>query len=277
MKKIAILMALCALAACSPKTFTVVQIADAQLGFDAAIKGQAPGAEYVNDLTYESNLLVQAVEFVNGLNPDVVIFTGDQINLPENSEQWDAFNNIISNINDKVLVRHLPGNHDVYHVKGGIDLSPFASRYGEDRFVHRHDGVCLIGLNSNYIKYDDPREEEQFVWLEKTLSQLEDGTVILIFCHHSFFLTDIDEGDSYFPIQKAKRKRYFDLFSKYGVHAVYAGHLHNNSEGEYNGVEMKTSTSSAYQLGDAQPSVRVIVIKDGVVSEDEMHAFSSEK
>ena len=273
MKKIALLMALCALVACSPKTFTVVQIADAQLGFDAAIKGQAPGAEYVNDLTYESNLLVQAVDYVNELNPDVVVFTGDQINLPENEEQWDTFNDIISNINDNILVLHLPGNHDVYHVKGGIDLTPFSSRYGEERFVYHHDNVCLIGLNSNYIKYNDPREEDQFKWLEETLAQLEKGTVIMIFCHHSFFLTDIEEGDSYFPIQKDKRKRYFDLFAQYGVQAVYAGHLHNNAEGEYNGVRMKTSTASAYQLGEAQPSVRVIVVEDGAILEDEMHAF----
>ena len=100
MRKLIILAALVCMAACSPKTFTVVQIADAQLGFDAAIKGQAPGAEYVNDLTYESNLLVQAVDYVNELNPDVVVFTGDQINLPENEEQWDTFNDIISNIID---------------------------------------------------------------------------------------------------------------------------------------------------------------------------------
>ena len=273
MRKIMMLAALCVLAACTPKTVTIVQIADAQLGFDAAIKGQAPGAEYVNDLTYESVLLEQAVEFVNKLNPDVVVFTGDQINLPEDTEQWDAFNSIISKINDKVLVLHLPGNHDVYHVKGGIDLMPFEIRYGADRFVSHHGNVCLIGLNSNYIKYDDPREEEQYQWLEETLSHLEKGTVTIIFCHHSFFLTDIEEGDSYFPIQKDKRKRYFDLFAKYGVQAVYAGHLHNNAEGEYNGIRMKTATSSAYQLGDAQPSVRVIVVEDGAILEDEMHAF----
>lgn len=277
MKRIALLSTLCALISCSPKTFTVVQIADAQLGFDAAIKGQVPGAEYVNDLTYEATLLAQAVEYVNELNPDVVIFTGDQINLPENTEQWDTFDSIISDINGEIVVRHLPGNHDVYHVKDGIDLTPFACRYGEDRFVYHHDNVCLIGLNSNYIKYNDPREEEQYEWLQKTLSQLEKDTITLIFCHHSFFLTDIEEGDSYFPIQKDKRKRYFDLFAQYGVRGVYAGHLHNNSDGEYNGIAMKTSTSSAYQLGEAQPSVRVIEIQDGVVLKDGMHAFSQKK
>ena len=265
--------ALFVVAACSPKTFTVVQIADAQLGFDAAIKGQAPGAEYVNDLTYEVTLLEKAVEYVNDLNPNVVVFTGDQINLPENTEQWDTFNSIISKINDRILVLHLPGNHDVYHVKGGVDLTPFASRYGDDRFVYHYGNVCLIGLNSNFIKYNDPREEEQYEWLEDTLAQLKSGTTTLIFCHHSFFLTDIEEGDSYFPIQKAKRKRYFDLFAQYGVKAVYAGHLHNNSDGEYNGIKMKTSTASTYQLGAAQPSVRVIVIEKGTILEDEMRAF----
>ena len=36
--------------ACAQKPLVIVQIADVQLGFDAAVKGSVPGAEYVNDL-----------------------------------------------------------------------------------------------------------------------------------------------------------------------------------------------------------------------------------
>jgi hypothetical protein len=51
------------------------------------------------------------------------------------------------------------------------------------------------------------------------------------------------------------------------VDAVFAGHLHASAAGEYNGIPMLTTTSSGYQLGDEHPSVRVIKIEDGVITE----------
>ena len=47
------LLAAAVLFSCSDKPYVVVQVADAQLGFDAAVKASLPGAEYVNDLTFE--------------------------------------------------------------------------------------------------------------------------------------------------------------------------------------------------------------------------------
>ena len=80
---LAVLMAM----ACTNKPIVIVQIADAQLGFDAAVKGSKPGAEYVNDLTFEVECLKAAVAKVNELKPDIVVFTGDQVHLPCNNEQ----------------------------------------------------------------------------------------------------------------------------------------------------------------------------------------------
>lgn len=270
MKKLLIIFAALAASACSPKIYTIVQIADAQLGFDAAVKGQAEGAVYVNDLTYESDLLEKTVLEINTVKPDIVVFTGDQVNYPDNQEQWDLFDEIVSNIRRGVEVYHLPGNHDVLISTGKVDLTPFENRYGDDRFIFSNKKISLIGINSNFIKYDDPREEEQYDWLRTALEQAGDDVLKIVFCHHPFFLTDIDEQDSYFPIQKAKRKRYFDLFADNGVSVVYAGHLHNNAEGEYRGVEMKTATSVAYQIGDAESAYRYIVIQDGKLTSDDM-------
>lgn len=259
MKKIIIISGLLAiLAACSPKTYTIVQIADAQLGFDAAIKGQAPGAVYVNDLTYETECFKVAAEYIRNGKPDMIVFTGDQVNLPLDQEQWDKFNELLTLLPSDAKIMHLPGNHDVLISEGKVDNTPFTSRYGSDRFVYNVGKFCMIGINSNLIKYDDPGEEEQFQWLKTTLEQSGESAVKVIFCHHPFFLTDIDEEDSYFPIQKAKRKRYFDLFADYGVSAVFAGHRHDTYEGEYRGVRMQTATSVAYQIGEAKPSFRLI-------------------
>ena len=251
---------LLAAASCSPKTFSIVQIADAQLGFDAAVKGQEPGATYVNDLTYEKECFERAAESISGLKPEMIVFTGDQIHRPLDQEQWDAFGELLTLLPADALVKHLPGNHDVLISEGKVDSTPFTSRYGEDRFVFIKDKFCVIGLNSSLIMHNDPGEEEQFEWLKSTLEEAGENTVKVIFCHHPFFVSDIDEADGHVAIAKDKRKKYFDLFADNGVSAVYAGHLHHSAEGEYKGVAMKTATSVGYQLGEDKASYRLIYL-----------------
>lgn len=255
---------------CADKPVVIIQIADAQLGFDAAEKAKTRG-EYVNDLTYESELLSVALAEINGMAPDAVVFTGDQVNRPTDVEQLDAFDALAAQIDTESQVLYIPGNHDVIYSDGNVDVTPFTSRYGDDRFVFQNKKYCLVGINSNLIKYDDPREEDQFEWMCDVLSSAGEKTVKIIFCHHPFFMTDIEEEDSYFPIQKAKRQKYFDMFAQMGVDAVYAGHRHDTFEGEYKGIPMKTSTSVAYQIGKAKPSYRAIVIEGGKIVSDDLH------
>lgn len=260
MKKQLLLSIMLVAAACSPKTYTIIQIADAQLGFDAAVKGSVPGAEYVNDLTFETECFRSAAEQIGKEKPDMIVFTGDQIHRPLDQEQWDAFGDLLTLLPDNAVVKHLPGNHDVLISEGKVDSTPFTSRYGEDRFVYYEDDICVIGLNSSLIMHDDPREEEQYEWLKATLEKAGKNTVKVIFCHHPFFVSDIDEEDGHVAIAKEKRRKYFDLFADNGVSAVFAGHLHHSAEGEYRGVAMKTTTSAAYQLGEDNASVRRIVL-----------------
>lgn len=255
------------MSACNDKPFVIVQVADAQLGFSAAEKSQRENSEYVNDLTYEAECLRKAVNMINGMCPDVVVFTGDQVNYPDNDEQWDVFAEIISEIHPSVKVFHLPGNHDVHIADSRVDSSPFTSRYGQDRFIYSENGVNLLGINTNLIKSCDSLETGQMDWLKETLAGTGPDEVTLLFGHHPFFLTDIDEPDSYFPIMKSKRRLYLDMLSDYGVDAVYAGHRHDTFEGEFEGIPVKTTTSVAFQIGDSQPSVRVITVSDGMVSD----------
>lgn len=252
--------------ACSSDPYIIVQVADAQLGFTAADVSQKEGTEYVNDLTYESECLKKAVEMINDIRPDAVVFTGDQVNRAADEEQWTAFAEIISGIDKSVNVFHLPGNHDVVISEGNVDSTPFTSRYGEDRFVFAERGVRLVGINSNLIKYNDPRETEQKEWLSEVL--LKEDEVSIVFAHHPFFMSAIDEEDGYFQIQKEKRLGYFDLFEDKGVDAVYAGHRHNNAEGTYGTMPVRTTTSVAFQIGDARPSIRVITVSDGAIQDE---------
>ena len=255
------------LVSCAEKPYVIVQIADAQLGFTAADKSQKEGTEYVNDLTYEIDCLTKAVSIVNEIKPDAVVFTGDQVNRCNDSEQWDAFARVISKIDPAIKVFHIPGNHDVIISDGDVDTTPFTDRYGEDRFIHVDRGVRLAGINSNLIKYNDPREAEQIGWMKDVLTKDTPEEVSIIFSHHPFFLKNIDEEDGYFQIQKDKRQEYFNICTELDVNALYAGHLHNDSEGSYEGIPVSTTTSVAFQIGPAQPSIRVITVSDGEVSD----------
>lgn len=252
------LLVIAATVACS-KPYVIVQVADPQLGFDADVKSQEPGAVYVDDLTYEVDYLNKAVAQINLIKPDAVVFTGDNVHRTTNEHQWYTLLSVIGRINSEIKTFFVPGNHDVLTTSRGVDISPFAVYIGEERFVYRDRGVNLVGLNTNLIKFDDPREEEQFEWLKKALKKEKSSDVTLVFGHHPFFKENIDEEDSS-QIQKAKRRRYFDLFKLNGVGGVYAGHLHTLREGEYEGIPMRTMTAAAYQLGEAQPSIRIITV-----------------
>lgn len=253
---------------CEKKPYVIVQIADSQLGFTAMVQNEGSSAEYVNDLTYESECLKKAVAYVNKIMPDVIVFTGDQVNISDNQEQWETFAAIISEISEGIKVLHVPGNHDLQIGDAHVDMSQFSSRYGEGRFVHSDSGVNIVGMNTNLIKYDDPVECEQMDWLKTVLSRTTRDEVTLVFGHHPFFETDIDEEDTYSQITQCKRRMYFDVFKEHGVDAVYAGHCHESHSGEYNGIPMKTTTSVAYQLGTSASSVRVITVKDGQLSDE---------
>lgn len=255
------------LAGCTENEYVIVQVADAQLGFAAADRCQREGIVFDNDVTYERDCLLRAVDFINELDPDAVVFTGDQVNYPNIPEQWDAFAEIASGIDEGIKVFHIPGNHDVLIKDSGVDCSPFTDRYGDDRFVHSERGVKLVGINTNLIQYEDDMEYDQVDWLEAVLEKSGKEEITLVFGHHPFFMTDIDEPDSYFPIKASKRREYFELFSVMDVDAVYAGHRHETYDAAYDGIPMKTTTSVAYQIGSSKPSVRVITVKGGTVSD----------
>lgn len=256
------------LLSCAQKPVVIVQIADAQLGFDAAVKGSVPGAEYVNDLTFEIECLKATVAKVNELKPDMVVFTGDQVHLPYDKEQWDAFVQGIADIDPSIEQYHLPGNHDHILKDGTADPQDFIARFGSDRFAVSKRNVNVVGINTSLIYFNSALEQDQMVWLEETLEATDESDVTLIFGHHPFFCENIDEEDTHVQIPKSKRRQYFDYFKSKGVDAVFAGHLHDNRAGEYEGIPMLTTTSSGYQLGTGPASIRVITIKDGQMTEE---------
>ncbi|WP_290541092.1 metallophosphoesterase [Alistipes sp.] len=234
----------------------IMQVSDPQMGFYADNR----------NMDYEIRTLTKTVAAINNLRPDVVVFTGDYVHDVADEGQWMEFLRIVAGIAPSIKTLYLPGNHDVRLKEGSVDVEPYTKRLGADHFCVRVNGNLLTGINSNYLKdeiRDLSKEQNQFLWLTRSLKK--NRRISLVFTHHPFFLRQIDELGGYSTISPEKRRRYFELFRKTGVQAVFAGHLHDNAEASYDNIGMITSSAVGRQLGDALSGVRIIVIKDQTI------------
>ena len=88
---------------------------------------------------------------------------------------------------------------------------------------------------------------------------------IMVFMHHSLFLKDSNEPDEYFNINSERRKKYLELFQKYGVKQVFAGHYHRNSYGKAGDLEMITTGPVGRPLGADSSGFRIVNVKGKIV------------
>lgn len=259
LKKITVIVGLLLLVLVScTNNVTFVQVSDPQFGFISENKG----------IEEETALYSAAVERINKEKPDAVFITGDLIHDRNNKAQWDGFLRITSNIHCK-NVFITPGNHDMGQAPVKTDIDAFVKRFGYDRFSFKYRGNNFIGFNSNLVKAGtDSLEKEQFTWLREKLSDASGSEYIFLFCHHPFFIGDPEEPEEYFNINPVTRKKYLDLFSEYGVDAVFAGHLHRNAYAEAGKLKMITTSSAGKQLGDDPPGFRVIKVRGKVFTQE---------
>lgn len=234
----------------------IVQITDPQFGF---FSNNA-------DFEKETKLYAEAVRQINQIKPDFVVITGDFVNNGRDTLQINEFKRITACIEKSIPVYLSPGNHDLALNPSKQDFEWYDSVYGKgsDRFSFHHKNAHFIGFNSVIIKSDESRKEEkkQFRWLKKELKKTDPADPILLFTHYPFFIGNFSENETYSNQRMQQRIRYFKLFEKYGVDAIFAGHLHNNAEASYGHILVITTNAAGKPLGNAQPGYRLIKIKD---------------
>lgn len=233
----------------------IVQITDTQFGF------------YNNNSTFdkETEQYSAAVNKINSLNPDFVVITGDYVNDPRDIAQISEFKKITNSINKDIPVYLSPGNHDLVDCTEK-DFEFYYSNYGisANRFCFRNKRTTYIGINSVLIKYNiADLEKEQYHWLIDKLENADKSNEIILFTHYPFFINDFNEEETYSNQSLEVRKKYFNLFQKYGVKAIFSGHLHYNSRTEYNNILMISTTSVGKPLGKDRSGIRIIKQNNG--------------
>lgn len=133
-----------------------IQVSDPQLGF----------ISLTADFTPEEHLMGQITTEINRLQPDFVVFSGDLVHWFDNEQLWDGFKRMCAQIDKKIPVYYLPGNHDVSGDASPESVETFVERFGSDRFVHRGRSYTVIGYNSNNVKNRTAASESEYEWIE---------------------------------------------------------------------------------------------------------------
>ena len=205
---------------------------------------------------------------INQLKPPFVVITGDFVNNSKSKEQIAAYKSMIAQIDSSVKVYMIPGNHDIGKVSRA-SIDNYKKNYGETHFSFRYGDCAFIGIDSNIIKEEDKeREEVQFKWLEQELQKTKDARFKFVFTHCSVFLKRMDEPVNYSNFSLPMREKYVRLFQKYGVNAIFAGHLHNNAYGKVGNMEMITIGPIGKVLGTGYQGMNLVkVYPDRFISE----------
>lgn len=238
--------------------FFFLQLSDPQFGF----------MDNNKSISAETEAMNKAVTAINQLKPPFVVITGDFVNNSKSKEQIAAYKSMIAQIDSSVKVYMIPGNHDIGKVSRA-SIDNYKKNYGEPHFSFRYGDCAFIGIDSNIIKEEDKeREEVQFKWLEQELQKTKDARFKFVFTHCSVFLKRMDEPVNYSNFSLPMREKYVRLFQKYGVNAIFAGHLHNNAYGKVGDMEMITIGPVGKVLGTGYQGMNLVkVYPDRFISE----------
>jgi serine/threonine-protein phosphatase CPPED1 len=201
--------------------FFFVQLSDPQFGM------------YTGNGSFlqETANLELAVATANRLRPAFVIVTGDLVNEAGNRDQIAEYVRVMSKLDREIPLYNVPGNHDVGNEPTPASIGAYRERFGPDHYAFRSGDLHGIVLNSSLISAPDKAMElyeEQDRWLRKELEQARrDGSRhVVIFQHHPWYVSSVDEADAYANIPLARRTRYLSLFREFGVRTLISGHQH---------------------------------------------------
>lgn len=236
--------------------FSFIQMSDPQFGFFNENKS----------FEKETQNFKKAIQEANRLRPSFVVVTGDLVNRPFDTAQIQEYHQVIKGLASDIPLYSVAGNHDVGNKPSLENILAYNRMFGADYYSFKCNSMLGIVLNSVYLSFPDSVKEktdEQEKWLIQLLDSTKEQKFkhIMVFLHHPLFLKTADEKDEYFNIPLETRKRYLDLFKKYGIKYVFAGHYHRNAYGMSEGIQMITTGPVGKPLGNDPSGFRIITIK----------------
>jgi 3',5'-cyclic AMP phosphodiesterase CpdA len=240
--------------------FFFLQIADPQFGMFTAD----------TDFAQETANFEFVVATANRLRPAFVIVTGDLVNKAGDPAQIAEYRRIAATLDPSIPLYNVAGNHDVGNAPTPESVAAYTTIFGPDHYTFRSGGLVGIVLNSSLISAPagaPALAAAQEQWLRTTLDDVRrtGPRHVVIFQHHSWFLSNATEPDQYYNIPRARRDVYLPLFHEFGVKYLFAGHYHRNAIGRDGDIEMITTGPVGKPIGAAKSGVRVVIVRDQAI------------
>ena len=247
--------------ATEPQPFFFIQMSDPQFGMFTANK----------DFAKETENFERAIAAANRLHPAFVVVTGDLTNAAGDPAQIAEYHRIAATLDRSILLYSVPGNHDLALPLSPQSVRAYRQAYGADHYTFESHGLLGVVINSSLFKEpalapSDAAEQES--WLRSTLAGARRAgrAQVMVFQHHSWFLTLPDEADQYFNLPTGARQSVLALLKENGVTHVFAGHYHRNAFGRDGTLEMVTTGPVGRPLGNDPSGFRVVIVNGSAVT-----------
>ncbi len=252
--------------------FSFAIVADTHLTEDESLSFESSDATG-NRL---ADLYNDLVARVNAMNPAFVVHLGDITDpVPVSSHYVDSAEAFHAASQAFSMPYHLvPGNHDIgekiHPALPGIDdnvsitkraIDQYEQHFGRQRYSFEHDGCLFLVINTMLINSGLSGEQEQWDWLEQTLSDNQ-GKRVFIFAHYPLFLSDRNEPDFYDNIDEPGRSKLIDVLKPHQVEGYYAGHVHNYFYTHLNGMHQFVLPSTGIIRSDYMEFFRSTPTRD---------------
>jgi predicted phosphodiesterase len=184
-------------------------------------------------------------------NPLAAIHLGDMISTPKSSEQWPSFVSLTETYFENRRFYPVIGNHDVEDARShDLFMATFPQLDSPGYEVEKiGDCFCII-LNSEDLEVrPGVIGPTQLAWLETQLNSeaAQKAPFRIVFVHRPPFPQHHHKNK---PLQAAADLH--EIFKKYKVTAVFAGHEHSYSRMEKDGIHYVISGGAGSPLhGDA--------------------------
>jgi 3',5'-cyclic AMP phosphodiesterase CpdA len=199
---------------------------------------------HLSDLHFgrvDESLLAPLRELVQGLDPDVVVVSGD-LTQRAKSEQFEAARAWLDTLPEPQIV--VPGNHDIslYNVFRRFvkPLDRYRRYITEDLApVYVDDEIAIVGVNTaRSLTFKDGRvNQEQVAQIHAQLDQLDRALTRIVVTHHPFDLPENSKDEEVVGRAQMAMK----AFAECGVDVLMAGHLHASHAG---------NTAERYRIAD---------------------------
>lgn len=263
--------------------FYFIQGADPQFGmYDGWLRKKTDFSE----ITWEEDMAMMrlAVSDINKLSPSPPAFfviCGDLVHEFEINElkkaQEKDFLMTLNEVNSKIPIVLVPGNHDIQNTPGNADIEHFKETFGPDYYTFDARGVRCLCINSQFLKTlgEVPAaflslQQAFFRWFDVEIARAKEDLHAkkvqhaIVFQHISWFVQSPEEETEYFNVDLEIRQRYLPKLIDAGIKACFCGHYHKNSQGRAgpNGeLEVVTTTAIGLPL-DHLPNGDVAMSRD---------------